>query len=897
MIISGVLGDLAGWKLSERHRTKWGMGCLVGEAPPQVVQPICSLASIGNITMLRTCTLAAALLLSLAFSASAQIYNWDTGEVIPGTEGITPGPYMHLDHWDSEGHNLRFADLSGDLNLHGSSFKDSWLDNAWFMNANLTDANFYSATLTNADLSGADLTDASFWGATLTNADLTGAQVAGANFWYTTDSGFTAAQLYSTASYQSGDLHGIGFRFNDLTGWNLAGQNLSDADFQDATLINVDLSSANLADAYFEDATLTNADLSSANLTDADFYRAVLADADLSSANLANAYLRSATLTDANLGSANLTNAYLRDATLTNADLSSANLTDAYFGSATLTNANLNSANLTNADFYDVTLTNADLTGAYVAGADFRSTTDSGFTSARLYSTASHQAGDLHGIGLAHNNLTGWNLTGQNLTDASFQRATLTDVDLTGAQVAGANFYHTTQYGFTAAQLYSTASYQAGDLHDIELSQNDLTGWNLAGQNLTNASFQRATLTDTDLTGAQVAGANFEFATQYGFTAAQLYSTASYQARDLHGIRLGSNDLTGWILAGQNLTGANFEDATLTNAYLIGAQVAGADFMRATDRGFTAAQLYSTASYQAGDLHGIGLSDNDLTGWNLADQNLTDADFGHATLTIADLRGANLTNASFHFSTLTIANLTGAQVAGADFAFATDHGFTALQFYSTASYQAGDLHGIGLSYNDLTNWNLAGQNLTDADFLWATLTDADLTGADTRGASHLNYSGAITDNAILTNGHVAGLDLTVGETLLVRDYAGGIPITIDYQMTMAPSSTLAIFLADAVWGSTMSLAGGFIADLDGTLLLSLAEDAEVDDLLGTTFDLFNWNEGLTPGDTFAQVTWPAGFTWDLSDLYTGGTVTLTAVPEPATIALLATGLLLLRRRR
>jgi uncharacterized protein YjbI with pentapeptide repeats len=37
----------------------------------------------------------------------------------------------------------------------------------------------------------------------------------------------------------------------------------------------------------------------------------------------------------------------------------------------------------------------------------------------------------------------------------------------------------------------------------------------------------------------------------------QLYSTASYQAHDLTGIRL-FGDLSGWNFAGQNLTNASF---------------------------------------------------------------------------------------------------------------------------------------------------------------------------------------------------------------------------------------------------------------------------------------------------------------------------------------------------
>ena len=80
--------------------------------------------------------------------------------------------------------------------------------------------------------------------------------------------------------------------------------------------------------------------------------------------------------------------------------------------------------------------------------------------------------------------------------------------------------------------------------------------------------------------------------------------------------------------------------------------------------GFTATQLYSTASYQAHDLTGIGLVCNNLTGANLAGQNLTNARLEYATLTNASFSQANLTNASLSSANLTGANLTGADVRG-----------------------------------------------------------------------------------------------------------------------------------------------------------------------------------------------------------------------------------------
>src|SRR5262245_23791851 len=112
----------------------------------------------------------------------------------------------------------------------------------------------------------------------------------------------------------------------------------------------------------------------------------------------------------------------------------------------------------------------------------------------------------------------------------------------------------------------------------------------------------------------------------------------------------------------------------------------------------------------------------DLTGAYGSYANLTNADLGHANLTNpypdcskltgANLSQANLANASFDFATLTDSNFTGAEVRGATFYPRYDDntnmyvgGLTLTQLYSTASYQAHDLAGIGLYVSDLSGGN------------------------------------------------------------------------------------------------------------------------------------------------------------------------------------------------
>jgi uncharacterized protein YjbI with pentapeptide repeats len=123
--------------------------------------------------------------------------------------------------------NLTGIKLYGDL--AGANFAGQNLTNA-FLSATLTSADFRNANLANAYLSswleGADFTDAVVRGATLSGRihwyD-----------WYTGEyvGGISSAQLYSTASYQAHDLRGVNLSFKDLSGWNFAGQNLSNAQF------------------------------------------------------------------------------------------------------------------------------------------------------------------------------------------------------------------------------------------------------------------------------------------------------------------------------------------------------------------------------------------------------------------------------------------------------------------------------------------------------------------------------------------------------------------------------------------------------------------------------------------------------------------------------------------
>ena len=246
------------------------------------------------------------------------------------------------------------------------------------------------------------------------------------------------------------------------------------------------------------------------------------------------------------------------------------------------------------------------------------------------------------------------------------------------ALVQGANFDGTT--GITAGQIVSTASYMAHDLSQTNFSRLDLSSINLSGQNLLTRQFFFCATQKCQPQPGELDLFVFE---RSRFDRCEFAAGKSYRR----------------LLRWRHAQGGRFDRREHSKAAQFTTYTTG-PINKPT---ITLAQLYSTASYQAHDLTGIGLGGNDLSGGNFTGQNLSGA-----WLAVGNFSGAN-----FHQ-----ANLSQAYLADSNFI--------------KADFSAANLNQADFSYAQL-----AGANLQSADLRSASLF-ADLTGADFTGPQRSN---------------------------------------------------------------------------------------------------------------------------------------------------------------
>ena len=313
-----------------------------------------------------------------------------------------------------------------------------------------------------------------------------------------------------------------------LVGANLAGVDLSYANFRGAALESANLAAANLSHAVLAAADLSHSNLSTATLDDAYLAGTQLHGANVDfatsggltgapsnlpspSRHIVGGYLIGPRLNldSANLAGVNLTGTNLTRSTFTGADLEDANLSGTNLHYGNYNNADLENANLTGSNLRQTTFDTANLNGVTLD-------TYSAFSS---FTNASLVNADLAGFKSGFTTFAGANLTSADLTGASFRNTSFIGALLDATTISGASFTVARFRGIRSAAVDGTPAAlpdhysvvhgyivgPAADLSNAGLYGADLRGVSLAGANLGDADLDQA-----DLTGGSLHAANLD---------------------------------------------------------------------------------------------------------------------------------------------------------------------------------------------------------------------------------------------------------------------------------------------------------------------------------------------------------------------------------------------------
>jgi uncharacterized protein YjbI with pentapeptide repeats len=364
------------------------------------------------------------------------------------------------------------------------------------------------------------------------------------------------------------------FAWSDLSGLDLAGRNLCDADFsgavlagcnlQDARLDHAILFGADLQEADLRGACLRNSDLTGSDLFEADLREGVLAAADPKFGFRrieAGGSTRVGDAQGAKLVGANLERSKLSGVIAVKADFTDAVLKDARLVRANLKQATMKGCNLSGADLSGADLDGADLRDAVLVGAK---TLSWNVQNANMAGALTDKPAGIAATSLPYKTMiqdhARWCETGglhgsPSVFDGADLRAleTVRGYNLTALSAKGAVFY------------------------GLDMEGVQLQGAHLEGADLRNCNLRRADLRGAKLAGAKLSGADLREA-QMG---PLLLGADRLLACDLRGAELKSADLTGAdvrqaIFIDADISRANFSGALLRQANFTGVARHGA---------------------------------------------------------------------------------------------------------------------------------------------------------------------------------------------------------------------------------------------------------------------------------------------------------------------------------
>lgn len=501
----------------------------------------------------------------------------------------------------------------------------------------------------------------------------------------------------------------------DLTGVNLAGKDLTKANFQHAILTGTVFKGAlSLAGADFTSAVMYGTDFSGCDLSTAIFGPSPRFSLDPTKPTK----FIGATIPFASLGKV-----------WNNLDLTNANITGL---PSDLSQLQASGAVLPGFSFAGKILNNAHFIGSKLAGADF--------TGAQLNNAVFTSLTDL----------TGAKFPGCPMSFAVFDTATLTRANFAGASMNGVSLLQTRMDGTV---------FDGVDVTVCSFSQPPR--FSSAPTNLTsfrNATIDYSTLlkvwTCLDLTGAIIVG--LTSAVDLSYLQAQ-YTVLG--ALDLSGYTLTQSDFTGATLNATKFIGpstklgyACFNGATGPAVRFDGAFLQNVTFEANPANSVNA--VFQNAVYSNADLTNAGFRGADLTGAHLVQALLHGATLTNMTLAGADLTGAQMGTQSLLFS---VTNPTQYQQLLAELT----------KFDVPDVLQVLQANGVNVTHISIGQpYQAQGGNvwvITDTD-TQATYTARQLSingqnaiSVYADNAQHANLGGSYMPQAILTQANMAGM--------------------------------------------------------------------------------------------------------------------------------------------
>jgi len=404
----------------------------------------------------------------------AYCYFKDVDGAIIDSFTITSFLGRHYDDIDFVDVDLSGKDLSGE-DMSNKIITDSNLSNTILAHTDLS-----SSVLIGTKLTGADLTNANLTNVNLAYKDLTGTILRGANLL-----GGSLAGVDLTGQ----DLTGTILRATDLSNADLSGQDLSHHNLTDVILTGTDLSNSVLPDnglskKNFQKTIFNGVDLSGKDLSESNFNFASLVNTDMENTNLKETTFLNVDFTkikNKSLAGTNMFGTAFAYSILSGVNLDGINFRLTNFQFADLTDQDFTNNTITGTDFHKAKLLNANFEGIDLGHVEYDVTLKNKAHLIREYSSSPNKIAQI--------------IMDLMVPDDDSRN----QIFLFAAQIRGDDIF--VNYGLI--NHFSKANLENANFKNANIQYGIFTS-----ANLTNANFAGADLTKSDLRGANLEGAN-----------------------------------------------------------------------------------------------------------------------------------------------------------------------------------------------------------------------------------------------------------------------------------------------------------------------------------------------------------------------------------------------------